>query len=272
MNKRISRLRFLNLFIYTIFISSFILIQILYFSDIVVTNNIVGVIMFLNAYAISFYTIKNIYFSSFLDKKVNKTAKINMIYKYILFLLINILLINKIEFTFLYALIILLFLVVSVFDNISLKKFLKMISGSDVIEGQDESIESTDNRLKKWKNSEGFKGFQYNLFYFLFSIFVVYAASCFTDFSSAIDLIMFILLFTLTLFLGIMYCQGLSKYIKIKWYEYILFEGFYGLVIILLYFNMNFLIVLAIIPLIPILRKENKIRKEILSSDDESMN
>ena len=269
MIKRISRLRFLNLFIYTVFISSFILIQILYFSDIVVTNNMVGVIMFLNAYAISLYTMKNIYFSSFLDKKVNKTAKFNMIYKYILFLLMNILILNKIEFTFMYVLMIILFLVVSVIDNISFKNFLKMISSSNVIEGQDVLIESRDNRLRKWKTSEGFKGFQYNLLYFLFSIFVVYAASYFTDFSSSLDLIMFVLLFTLTLFLGIMYCQGLSKYIKIKWYEYILFEGFYGLVLILLYFNMNFLIVIAIIPLIPILRKENKIRKEILSSDDE---
>ncbi|AUD63210.1 hypothetical protein BK010_06255 [Tenericutes bacterium MO-XQ] len=271
MNKRISRLRLLNLFIYTFFIASFIFIQILFFSDIAVNNNVIGVIMFLNAYAITFYIINNIYFSSFIDNKVNKPAKINMLYKYILFLLMNILFANRIEFSLFYIIIVLLISLLSVFDNISLNKFLTMLISRDVMDSKDVSIENRDNRIKKWENSENFKSFQYNLAYFIFSIFGVYATSYFTDFSTVLDLSVFVLLFTVTLLLGIMYCQGLSKHIKIKWYEYVLFEGFYGLVLLLLYFNMNFLIGLAIIPLVPILRKENKIRKKILSNEDDKI-
>jgi len=267
--KRISRLRLLNLLIYTFFIASFVSIQILLFDDIEVNNNIVGIVMLLNAYAISFYIISNIYFSTFIDKRVSRPEKINMLYKYILFLMMNILFVNRIEFTLFYISVLILIVLISVIDNISLKKFLTMLINSDVMDSQDVSMENRDNRIKKWEDSQDFKSFQYNLVYFISSIFVVYVTSYFTDFATIIDLYIFVLLFTTTLMLGIIYCRGLSKHIEIKWYEYILFEGFYGLVLLLLYFDMNFLIVLAIIPLIPILRKENKIRKKFLSNKDD---
>lgn len=169
----------------------------------------------------------------------------------------------------LYISVLILIVLISVIDNISLKKFLTMLINSDVMDSQDVSMKNRDNRIKKWEDSQDFKSFQYNLVYFISSIFVVYATSYFTDFDTVIDLYIFVLLFTTTLTLGIIYCRGLSKHIEIKWYEYILFEGFYGVLLLLLYFDMNFLIVLAIIPLIPILRKENKIRKKYLSNKND---
>jgi len=132
-------------------------------------------------------------------------------------------------------------------------------------ESLDIVIEKKDNRIKTWNNSKEFKNFQLNLIYFIFSGVLIYAASLFMDFSNWKNLVLFILLFSISLLLGFRYCYGLSQYINIKWIEYVLFELSYGVILILLYLGLDFFVFLAIIPIIPILKKENIIRKNMLT-------
>jgi hypothetical protein len=161
-------------------------------------------------------------------------------------------------------------LLISIIDNSKLKLFFRKIEKMITEDNLDIVIEERENRIEKWDKSKEFKKLQFNLVYFILSGFFIYGASFFINFSDWKISLLFISLFSMALLLGFKYCQGLSNYIHIKWFEYLSFEMFYGLVLIILYFEMSFLVLLAVIPLIPIIKKENTVRKKILSKNHDN--
>lgn len=264
MKKRLERLKFFHKLFYLFSSFLIIFIQILFQFNGVVNTNVIGTFIFINSYLVAFYIIYNVVFESFLNRNISKISKINLVNKYVIFLLVNILIVNKIELNYIYLFLVIVTVSIAIYDHVCFKKLCikvdKMIKENNI----DIIIEQKEHLLKAWENSKAYKNIQLNVFNFIISGVFVYLTSFFTDFTDWRNIVICLLLFSNSLLLGFRYCFVLSKYIHIKWFEYLYFELFYGLVLFLLYMEMNLFIFIAIVPLIPIMKKENKVRKNIL--------
>lgn len=226
-------------------------------------ESFLGYLVLINTAFLSLSLISSTKFVTFKLTKLNAT--ISIIFKIIFYYLINTILVN--ENKILIVILIIVSLLISIFDNIIIYKLLKQIKfGSDEFE-----LESRENRLKTIKNSKEFKKFQLNILYYFVGIINVYLFGSLLNLNTLQNQIIYYSISMISLLLSMIYIINFSKYTKLKWYHYFLSIFTMIFIIIIIYLEYNLLVFLTLLPMYPIIIKENEVRKNFLNSNKKSI-
>lgn len=267
MRKNIKAMIFYQVMVYLFSIASVIFVQINLKKESVLNNNFIGMSALFNCILISLFYLKYHSLVNFIGIKEKRQLQVTLVCKYLYFLLICVFLINAIEMKTSFIVVLTLATVLFFVDIVLFVKSSFEITNSVKEKDIDIHEENKIYYRKMWDKSKDFRIIQVNIFNILLSLVSVYIASFFTDFNNAKEMIIFVILITITLLFAIRYCVVLSRFACIKWYEIFGMFLFYTSILILLYYEMNFFVLFGMIPVIPIVLKEEKIRKEVISKN-----
>lgn len=225
--------------------------------------------IFIMTILLSMFIINNYVIISIIKEKISIKGIINITIRTLLYYLINIMIVNKLDSNTTSIIFITLILILSTIDIVLLIMNFRKVNILIIMNDEEILKHKKDYKVKAMDNSKKFKYFQLNIFLILISFFSIYIANVFIDYENKFHIVIFCTVLLCSLILSVKYVYNITKISdKIRFYHYLSVVVTNLAISLLLYYKANLLIFAVPIILIPIIKLDKDVRRCLLNEEN----